>query len=128
MIIVKNWILLGDEAFEGSDFVWGRIELSKEQQKNWQSIVMEQLNSAIEKSAKVREMIEKSNFIDCDFHFFEKPKVAKEEVAEFMKPLEERFKDKRIVYNVSYNRELSWVFIDFMNVDFQAEEENPEEE
>lgn len=31
--MVKNWILLGDEAFEGSDFVWGKIELSKEQQK-----------------------------------------------------------------------------------------------
>lgn len=89
---------------------------------------MEQLNSTIEKSAKVREMIENSNFIDCDFNFFEKPKVTKEDVAEFIKPLEERFKDKRIVYNVSYNREFSWVIIDFMNVNIQAEEENPEEE
>ena len=126
--MVKNWFLLGDEAFEGSDFVWGRIELSKEQQKNWQGIVMEQLNSAIEKSAKVREMIENSNFIDCDFNFFEKPKVTKEDVAEFIKPLEERFKDKKIVYNVSYNREICWVSIDFMNVNIQAEEEESKEE
>ena len=126
--MVKNWFLLGDEAFEGSDFVWGRIELSKEQQKNWQGIVMEQLNSAIEKSAKVRELIENSNFIDCDFHFFEKPKVTKEEVDEFIKPLEERFKDKKIVYNVSYNREICWVSIDFMNVNIQAEEEESKEE
>ena len=126
--MIKNWFLLGDEAFEGSDFVWGRIELSKEQQKNWQGIVMEQLNSAIEKSAKVREMIENSNFIDCDFNFFEKPKVTKEEVDEFIKPLEERFKDKKIVYNVSYNREICWVSIDFMNVNIQAEEEESKEE
>ena len=122
-IMVKNWIILGDEAFEDSDFVWGRIELSRMQQKDWQSIVMEQLNSAIEKSAKVREMIDNSNIIECDFDFFEKPKVTEEEVAEFMKPLEDRFKDKTVFYKVSYNREFSWVFIDFMNVNIHPEEE-----
>ena len=121
--MVKNWIILGDEAFENSDFVWGRIELSRMQQKNWQSIVMEQLNRAIEKSAKVREMIENSNIIECDFDFFEKPKVTEEEVAEFMKPLEDRFKDKTVFYKVSYNREFSWVFIDFINENIQPEEE-----
>ena len=83
--MIKNWILLGDEAFEGSGSTWGRIELSKEQQSNWQDIVMEQLNRAIEKSAKVREMIDNSNIIEFDFYFFEKSKVAEEEVAEFMK-------------------------------------------
>jgi hypothetical protein len=124
--MVKNWILLGDEAFENSDYVWGRIELSRMQQENWQSIVMEQFNSAIEKSAKVREMIDNSNIIECDFDFFEKPKVTEEEVAEFMKPLEDRFKDKTVFYKVSYNREFSWVFIDFMNVNIQPEEEDPE--
>lgn len=121
--MVKNWIILGDEAFENSDFVWGRIELSRMQQENWQSIVMEQLNSAIEKSAKVREMIDNSNIIECDFDFFEKPKVTEEEVAEFMKPLEDRFKDKTIFYKVSYNRDFSWVFIDFINENIQPEEE-----
>ena len=126
-IMVKNWLILGDEAFENSDFVWGRVELSKMEQKNWQSIVMEQLNSTIEKSAKVREMIDKSNFIKFDFDFYEKPVVTEEEVAEFMKPLEERFKDKKVFYNVSFNREFSWVIIDFMNVNFQTEEEEVEE-
>ncbi|WP_294242520.1 hypothetical protein [Pseudobutyrivibrio sp.] len=126
--MVKNWILLGDEAFEGSESTWGRIELSKEQQSNWQNIVMEQLNSAIEKSAKVREMIDNSNFIELDFYFFEKPKVKEEEVDAFIKLLEERFKDKQVFHRVSFNREFSWVFIDFMNVNFQAEEEKPEED
>jgi len=122
-IMVKNWIILGDEAFEDSDFVWGRIELSRMQQKNWQSIVMEQLNSAIEKSAKVREMVDKSNFVEFDFNFFVKPKVTDEEVAEFIKPLEERFKDKKVFYKVSHNREFSSVFIDFMNITFQSDDE-----
>ena len=126
--MVKNWILLGDEAFEGSESTWGRIELSKEQQSNWQNIVMEQLDCAIEKSAKVREMIDNSNFIELDFYFFEKPKVTEEEVDAFIKLLEERFKDKQVFHRVSFNREFSWVFIDFMNVNFQAEEEKPEED
>lgn len=126
--MVKNWLILGDEAFENSDFVWGRIELSKEQQSNWQNIVMEQLNSAIEKSAKVREMIDNSNIIECDFDFFEKPKVTEEEVAEFGKLLEERFKDKQVFHRVSFNREFSWVFIDFMNVNLLTGEEIPEVE
>ena len=126
--MVKNWILLGDEAFEGSESTWGRIELSQEQQSNWQNIVMEQLNSAIEKSAKVREMIDNSNFIEFDFYFFVKPKVTEEEVAEFMKPLEERFKDKRVSYKVSFNREFSWVCIDFMNVNILPEEDESEVE
>ena len=126
-IMIKNWIILGDEAFEGSNSAWGRIELSKEQQSNWQNIVMKQLNSAIEKSAKVREMIDKSNIIEFDFYFFEKPKVTEDEVAAFMKLLQNRFGDKRIFYEVSSNREFSWVIIDFMNVKFQTEEEEVEE-
>ena len=126
--MVKNWILLGDEAFEGSESTWGRIELSQEQQSNWQNIVMEQLDCAIEKSAKVREMIDNSNFIELDFYFFEKPKVKEEEVDAFIKLLEERFKDKQVFHRVSFNKEFSWVFIDFMNVNFQAEEEKPEED
>ena len=126
--MVKNWILLGDEAFEGSESTWGRIELSKEQQSNWQNIVMEQLNSAIEKSAKVREMIDNSNFIELDFYFFEKPKVKEEEVDAFIELLEERFKDKQVFHRVSFNREFSWVFIDFMNVNLQTGEADPEVE
>ena len=126
--MVKNWILLGDEAFEGSESTWGRIELSKEQQSNWQNIVMEQLDCAIEKSAKVRDMIDNSNFIELDFYFFEKPKVKEEEVDAFIKLLEERFKDKQVFHRVSFNREFSWVFIDFMNVNLQTGEEIPEVE
>ena len=126
--MVKNWILLGDEAFEGSESTWGRIELSKEQQSNWQNIVMEQLNRAIEKSAKVREMIDNSNFIELDFYFFEKPKVKEEEVDAFIELLEERFKDKQVFHRVSFNREFSWVFIDFMNVNLQTGEADPEVE
>jgi hypothetical protein len=71
-------------------------------------------------------MINNSNFVDFDFNFFVKPKVTDEEVAEFMKPLEERFKDKTVFYKVSFNREFSWVFINFMNVNFQTDEEEPE--
>ena len=100
-------------------------QLGKEQQSNWQNIVMEQLNRAIEKSAKVREMIDNSNIIEFDFYFFEKSKVAEEEVAEFMKLFEKRFGDKRVFYKVSSNREFSWVIIDFMNVKFQTEEDAP---
>ena len=122
--MVKNWIILGDEAFEDSEMVWGRVEFSRNQQKNWQSILMDQFNNAIEKSVKVREMINNSNFVDFDFNFFVKPKVTDEEVAEFMKPLREHFKDKEISYKVSYNREFSCVFIDFMNVNIQPEEED----
>ncbi len=125
--MVKNWIILGDEAFENSDFVYGRIELTKQLQEDWQSIVMEQLDSAIKKSAKVREMIDNSNFVEVDFNFFVKPTVTNKEVAEFMKPLEERFKDKRVYYKVSFNREFSSVFIDFMNVNFQSDVEEIEE-
>ena len=62
-------------------------------------------------------------WIVVDFYFFVKPKVTEEEVAEFMKPLEDRFKDKTVFYKVSYNREFSWVFIDFINEKIQPEEE-----
>ena len=115
--MVKNWIILGDEAFDGSDWTWGLIKLSKKQQRDWQHIVMEQLNSAIEKSAKVREMIDNNNVLTIKFDFFEKPKVTEEEVAEFMKLIEKRFKDKSVFYTVSYNREICWISIDFTNIE-----------
>ena len=54
--------------------------------------------------------------------------MKEEEVDAFIKLLEERFKDKQVFHRVSFNREFSWVFIDFMNVNFQAEEEKPEED
>ena len=102
-IMVKNWIILGDEAFEGSDSTWGLIKLSKKQQSDWQRIVMEQLNSAIEKSAKVREMIDNNKYLTVSFGFFEKPKVTEEDVADFMKSIEKRFRDKTVCYTISYN-------------------------
>jgi hypothetical protein len=121
--MVKNWIILGDEAFDGSDS-YGRIGITKEQQSNWQNIVMEQLNASIQKSYRVREMIENSNVIQIDFHFFVKPKVAVRDVVEFIKTLEERFLNKKIVYNISHNREFSSIFIDFWKVDFDSEDDN----
>lgn len=126
--MVKNWIILGDEAFEGSDWTWGLIKLSKKQQSDWQRIVMEQLNSAIEKSAKVREMIDNSKYLTVSFDFFEKPKVTEEDVVGFMKSIEERFKDKTVYYTISYNREICWISIDFTNEHFQLEGEEPTED
>lgn len=123
--MIKNWIILGDKAFEGADSTMGKIELTKEQQCDWQNIVMNQLNASIQKSSKVREMIDSSNVIKIDFYFFEKPKITVLDVAEFIKSLEERFKDKKIDYNVSYNREFSSVLIDFWKVDFDSEDDSP---
>ena len=54
--MTKNWIILGDEAFEGSDSTCGRIELTKEQQSDWQNIVKERLNASIQKSSMVRKI------------------------------------------------------------------------
>ena len=115
--MVKNWIVLGDEAFEGSDSTYGKVELTKEQQNNWKDIVMEQFNDAIQKSSKIREMIENKKVIRFDFYFFEKPVVPENDVIAFVKFMEKRFSDKKISYSLSYNRELSWVFIDFWDVD-----------
>lgn len=126
--MVKNWIILGDEAFEGSDSTWGLIKLSKKQQSDWQRIVMEQLNSAIEKSAKVREMIDNNKYLTVSFGFFEKPKVTEEDVADFMKSIEKRFRDKTVCYTISYNREICLISIGFTNEHFRLEEEESTED
>lgn len=124
--MVKNWMILGDDAFTANDGCWGNIDLSRKQMKNWQSIVLEQFNSAVEKSEKVRELIAKSKSLAIQFGFFSGSEVTKEHVEQFVQSMKERYGDKDIIYFLDYNREISYVCFHFTENRIFSEPEQEE--
>lgn len=42
--MVKNWMLLGDEAFDGPDSPTGVLKFSQEEMKDWQEVVVCKIN------------------------------------------------------------------------------------
>lgn len=41
--MVKNWLILGDEAFDSDDFPMGLMRFTLEEMKDWQNIAWKQL-------------------------------------------------------------------------------------
>ncbi len=139
--MMTNWIILGDDAFNKGNLACGLIELSGEQQDNWQEIVLSKL-SIVAKSKKVRKLakgtIEFSNWqLILDFFhrkgrkrkrcilikvsFGKKYKVDKNALYHFMKEAIDIFNDVKhahFVYDNKYwKRKGAWFDIDFYDYD-----------
>lgn len=61
--MVKNWIELGDKAFESKDRPIGVIRFSNEEMNNWQMIGWKRFADAVNNNDMVRELVFKSNCV-----------------------------------------------------------------
>ena len=54
--MIKNWMILGDEAFNSNHEPIGVIELTSEELNDWKNIAWERFAHTVNTNEKVREM------------------------------------------------------------------------
>ena len=61
--MIKNWMILGDEAYSNDDKVIGVLRFSSDELNNWKEVAINKIKDAIDKSPIVREDISLSNCV-----------------------------------------------------------------
>ncbi len=61
--MVKNWLVLGDEAFDSDDFPMGIMHFSLDEMKDWQSVAWKQFADIFNNNERVRNMVFNCNLI-----------------------------------------------------------------
>lgn len=91
--MIKNWMMLGDEAFNSKHEPVGVIELSPEELNNWQEIAWRRFANIVNNNEKVREMVFNSNYFYLGAVFSKRSGVTKEDVDEFADALYQNIDD-----------------------------------
>ncbi len=91
--MVKNWMMLGDEAFNSNHEPIGVIELSPEELDNWQKIAWKRFAGVVNNNEKVRSLVFSSNFLYLGATFSKSSGVTKENVDDFADSLFQNIDD-----------------------------------
>jgi hypothetical protein len=91
--MIKNWMILGDEAFNSKHEPVGVIELSPEELDNWQDVAWRRFANIVNNNEKVREMVFNSNYFYLGAVFSKRSGVTKEDVDEFADALYQNIDD-----------------------------------
>ena len=70
--MVKNWLILGDEAFNSNDTPLGIFKFTLEEMKDWQNIALKQFVNIVNNNEKVKRMVFGSNYISLSGLFYKK--------------------------------------------------------
>lgn len=81
--MVKNWIMLGDDAFNSNHEPIGVIELSPEELKNWQDVAWKRFAHIVNNNEKVRDLVFNSNFLYLGAVFSKGSGVTNKDVDDF---------------------------------------------
>lgn len=126
--MVKNWLILGDEAFDSDDFPMGIMHFSLEEMRDWQDIAWKQFANIVNNNEKVKRMVFGSNFISISGLFYKKAGVILEHLKEFAKAIADEcdnlvFGDAEIDYDT--RKDTNMLFISFYNYNPDSEYTNP---
>ena len=91
--MIKNWMILGDDAFNSKHEPVGVIELSPEELDNWQDVAWRRFANIVNNNEKVREMVFNSNYFYLGAVFSKRSGVTKEDVDEFADALYQNIDD-----------------------------------
>lgn len=81
--MVKNWMMLGDDAFDSNHEPIGVIELSPKELDNWQNIAWKRLADVVNNNEKVRNQVFSSNFLYLGATFSKSSGVTNEDIDNF---------------------------------------------
>ena len=103
--MVKNWILLGDEAFDSD--VMGFAYLKDDEMPNWQEVVLEKIRSA-KKSQKLLEHVKENPYISVGALFYKGWKITDEIFNQFVEDVCVEFGDvKPVLCNLDQSNKRS---------------------
>lgn len=102
--MVKNWMILGDEAFNSKHEPVGVIELTPEELSDWDKVVWERFAHTVNTNEKVREMVFNSNYMYIGAVFDKKSGVTYEDLDEFANYLFQQIDDiEYYTIDLTYN-------------------------
>lgn len=85
--MVKNWMILGDEAFNSKNPPLGILKFDSEEVKDWQSIAWRQLADSVNNNEMVKRMVFSSNRIILRGVFYKKSGVTLEQLDDFSRAI-----------------------------------------
>ena len=100
--MIKNWMILGDEAFNSKHEPIGVIELSSEELDNWQKIAWKRLANVVNNNEKVRNLVFSSNFLYLGAVFSKSSGVTYEDINEFADVFYQNIVDLQY-FNIDFN-------------------------
>ncbi len=89
--MVKNWLILGDEAFDSNDSPMGIMHFSLEEMKDWQNIAWKQFANIFNNNERVRKMVYYSNGISISGLFYKKSGVILDHLKEFARAIADEY-------------------------------------
>jgi hypothetical protein len=118
--MVKNWLILGDEAFDSDDFPMGIMHFSFEQMKDWQDIAWKQFANIVNNNEKVKRMVFGSNFISISGLFYKKSGVILDHLKEFARAIADECDNieyGRTDIDYDTRKDSNMLFISFLHFD-----------
>ena len=117
---MKNWMILGDEAFDSSERPMGLMRFTLEEMKDWQSIAWKQFADIVNNNEKVRNMVFNCNLINISGLFYKKSGVILDHLKDFARAIANEcdnleYGDAEIEYDT--RKDTNMLFISFFYYD-----------
>ena len=118
--MVKNWMILGDQAFDGDENPLGIIRFTLEEMKDWQSIAWKQFANVVNNNEIVKRMVFGCNRISLSGLFYKKSEVVLEHLNDFARAIANEcdnleYGDAEIEYDT--RKDTNMLFISFFYYD-----------
>lgn len=126
--MVKNWLILGDEAFNSNDTPLGIFKFTLEEMKDWQSIAWKQFANVVNNNEIVKRMVFGCNRICLSCLFYKKSGVVLEHLNDFAKAIASEcdnleYGDAEIEYDT--RKDTNMLFISFFYYNPEPVNANP---
>jgi hypothetical protein len=126
--MVKNWLILGDEAFDSTETPLGIFKFTLEEMKDWQSIAWKQFANVVNNNEIVNRMVFGCNRISLSGLFYKKSGVVLEHLNDFARAIASEcdnleYGDAEIEYDTS--KDTNMLFISFFYYDPELVNTNP---
>ena len=118
--MVKNWLILGDEAFNSDDSPMGIMRFSLEQMNDWENIAWKQFADIFNNNKRVRNMVYDSNVISISGLFYKKAGVILDHLKEFARTIAYEFDNIEYGWSdIDYDtrKDTNMLFITFLHYD-----------
>ena len=81
--MIKNWMILGDEAFNSKHDPVGVIEIAPSELDNWQDVVWDRFADIVNNNERVRDLVFSSNYLYLGAVFSKRSGVTNKDINEF---------------------------------------------
>ena len=122
--MVKNWMVLGDEAFDSNETPLGIFKFTLEEMKDWQCIAWKKFANVVNNNEIVKRMVFGSNRISLRGLFYKKSGVVLEHLNDFARAIVSEcdnleYGDAEIEYDT--HKDTNMLFINFFRYNPDSE-------